>query len=50
MIPCGSKDKAVKSLNVERGKATLEEAEVKEKLLKQFTTLFEAEIRHKTEA
>ncbi len=42
MIPCGIKDKSVTSLNVELGKATVDEAEVKEKLLKHFTTLFEA--------
>lgn len=50
MIPCGIKDKAVTSLNVELGKARVDEAEVKEKLLKHFTTLFEAEIHQKTEA
>ena len=43
MIPCGIKDKSVTSLNVELGKATVNEAEVKEKLLKHFTELFEAE-------
>ncbi|WP_035335714.1 lipoyl(octanoyl) transferase LipB [Dokdonia sp. PRO95] len=42
MIPCGIKDKAVTSLNVELGKARVDEAEVKEKLLKHFTALFEA--------
>ncbi|MFC4633873.1 lipoyl(octanoyl) transferase LipB [Dokdonia ponticola] len=50
MIPCGIKDKAVTSLNVELGKSNVDEAEVKEKLLKHFTTLFEAEIQQKTEA
>lgn len=42
MIPCGIKDKAVTSLNVELGKATVDENEVKEKLLKHFAVLFEA--------
>jgi lipoyl(octanoyl) transferase len=32
----------VTSLNVELGKARVDEAEVKEKLLKHFTALFEA--------
>jgi len=44
MIPCGIRGKAVTSLNVELGKQTVEEAEVKEKLLKHFAKLFEAEI------
>lgn len=42
MIPCGIKGKSVTSLNVELGKATVDEAEVKAKLLKHFTALFEA--------
>ncbi len=42
MIPCGIKDKAVTSLNVELGKENVDEEEVKEKLLKHFCTLFEA--------
>ena len=42
IIPCGIRGKAVTSLNVELGKATVDEAEVKEKLLKHFTALFEA--------
>jgi len=42
MIPCGIKGKAVTSLNVELGKREVDEAEVKEKLLKHFTVLFEA--------
>lgn len=49
MIPCGIKDKSVTSLNVELGKATIDEDEVKGKLLKHFKTLFEAEIKQKTE-
>ncbi|WGF93100.1 lipoyl(octanoyl) transferase LipB [Aequorivita marisscotiae] len=50
MIPCGIKDKAVTSLHVELGKAEVSLAEVKEKLLKHFLQLFEAEIRKKMEA
>lgn len=44
MIPCGIKDKAVTSLNVELGKAAIDMEEVKQKLLRHFETLFEAEI------
>ena len=44
MIPCGIRGKAVTSLNVELGKKEVDEAEVKEKLLKHFRVLFEAEI------
>ncbi|GGZ64723.1 lipoyl(octanoyl) transferase LipB [Mesonia mobilis] len=44
MIPCGIKGKAVTSLNVELGKAEVDIAEVKEKLLKHFAKLFEAEM------
>ncbi|MBO0330385.1 lipoyl(octanoyl) transferase LipB [[Muricauda] lutisoli] len=44
MIPCGIKDKAVTSLNVELGQKEVDMAEVKQKLLKHFTTLFEAEL------
>ena len=43
MIPCGIRGKAVTSLNVELGMDKVDEAEVKEKLLKHFKTLFEAE-------
>ncbi len=50
MIPCGIKGKAVTSLNVELGKATVDQDEVKEKLLKHFTTLFEAELVKKENA
>ncbi len=42
IIPCGIKGKAVTSLNVELGVETIDEAEVKTKLLKHFETLFEA--------
>ncbi|MFI1772098.1 lipoyl(octanoyl) transferase LipB [Thalassobellus citreus] len=42
IIPCGIRGKAVTSLHVELGK-TIDEAEVKEKLLKHFRALFEAE-------
>ena len=44
MIPCGIKGKAVTSLNVELGVDKVDEAEVKEKLLKHFAVLFEAEL------
>ena len=51
MIPCGIKGKAVTSLNVELGKQEVSTNEVKEKLLKHFSDLFEAEIiKQKTEA
>jgi lipoyl(octanoyl) transferase len=42
MIPCGIRGKAVTSLNVELGQTAVNETEVKEKLLKHFSTLFEA--------
>ena len=45
IIPCGIRGKAVTSLNVELGKKEVDEAEVKEKLLKHFALLFEAEIK-----
>lgn len=43
IIPCGIRGKAVTSLNVELGVKKVNEAEVKEKLLKHFKVLFEAE-------
>ena len=43
IIPCGIKGKAVTSLHVELGKE-VDEAEVKAKIIKHFTALFEAEI------
>ncbi|WP_405413019.1 lipoyl(octanoyl) transferase LipB [Maribacter sp. Asnod1-A12] len=49
MIPCGIKGKAVTSLNVELGKKEVDMDEVKQKLLKHFLILFEAEINEKTE-
>lgn len=49
MIPCGIKGKAVTSLNVELGKKEVDMDEVKQKLLKHFLSLFEAEINKKTE-
>ncbi|MDF4203976.1 lipoyl(octanoyl) transferase LipB [Maribacter sp. SA7] len=49
MIPCGIKGKAVTSLNVELGKKEVDIDEVKQKLLKHFQVLFEAEINEKTE-
>ncbi|TMM52215.1 lipoyl(octanoyl) transferase LipB [Maribacter algarum] len=49
MIPCGIKDKAVTSLNVELGKQEIDIEEVKQKLLRHFEVLFEAElIKQKT--
>jgi lipoyl(octanoyl) transferase len=44
MIPCGIKGKAVTSLNVELGRLKVDEAEIKQKLLKHFTDLFEAKL------
>jgi len=43
IIPCGIRGKAVTSLHVELGVEKVDEAEVKEKLLNHFKTLFEAE-------
>ena len=48
MIPCGIRGKAVTSLNVELGRQTVDETEVKQRLLKHFSNLFEAELQ-KTE-
>ncbi|PQV47253.1 lipoyl(octanoyl) transferase [Jejuia pallidilutea] len=42
IIPCGIKGKAVTSLNVELEVEKVNEADVKEKLLKHFSNLFEA--------
>ncbi|WP_394750121.1 lipoyl(octanoyl) transferase LipB [Spongiimicrobium salis] len=44
MIPCGIKGKGVTSLNVELGRGEIPLEEVKEKLLKHFRALFEAEM------
>ncbi|NHF61445.1 lipoyl(octanoyl) transferase LipB [Flavobacteriaceae bacterium TP-CH-4] len=50
MIPCGIKDKAVTSLNVELGQKEVDPEEVKQKLLRHFEMLFKAElIKEKTE-
>ena len=50
IIPCGIRGKAVTSLNVELGIKEVDIAEVKNKLLKHFSALFEAElIKDKTE-
>lgn len=43
IIPCGIRGKAVTSLNIELGKPKIDEVEVKEKLLKHFKALFEAD-------
>ncbi len=45
IIPCGIRGKAVTSLNVELGMKRVDETEVKEKLLKHFAVLFEAELK-----
>jgi lipoyl(octanoyl) transferase len=45
IIPCGIRGKAVTSLNVELGVEKVNENEVKEKILKHFSKLFEAEIK-----
>lgn len=50
IIPCGIKDKGVTSLNVELGVEKVDEDEVKEKILKHFAALFEAEILADTKA
>lgn len=44
IIPCGIRGKAVTSLNVELGVKTVDLEEVKQKLLKHFKTLFDAEL------
>ncbi len=41
IIPCGIRGKAVTALNVELGVATVDEDEVKSKILKHFAVLFE---------
>ena len=41
IIPCGIRGKAVTSLNVELGVAKVDEAEVKERILRHFMVLFE---------
>jgi lipoyl(octanoyl) transferase len=48
IIPCGIKGKAVTSLNNELGLEQIDEKLVKEKIVKHFITLFEAEIIHTT--
>jgi lipoyl(octanoyl) transferase len=50
MIPCGIKGKAVTSLNVELGRTEIPMDEVKKKLLKHFSELFEAEMKQREEA
>ncbi len=44
MVPCGIKDKAVTSLNVELGKKEIDLDQVKQKLLRHFENLFEAKL------
>lgn len=43
IIPCGIRGKAVTSLNVELGVERVDEAEIKQRILKHFRTLFEVE-------
>ncbi len=45
IIPCGIRGKAVSSLNVELGVKEVDEAEVKAKILKHFSKMFEAELK-----
>ena len=45
IIPCGIRGKAVATLNVELGVTHVDEAEVKAKILKHFSKLFEAEFK-----
>ncbi|GMN07147.1 lipoyl(octanoyl) transferase LipB [Croceitalea sp. MTPC5] len=48
MIPCGIKDKAVTSLNVELGSPKVDLQAVKQKLLYHFENLFEAKLVHQS--
>ena len=50
MIPCGIKGKSVTSLNVELGVKEIPIQEVKEKLMKHFSELFEAELKYQSKA
>jgi lipoyl(octanoyl) transferase len=45
IIPCGIKGKAVTSLNNELGVEKMDREEVKQKILKHFQKLFEAEFK-----
>ncbi|MEO1012612.1 MAG: lipoyl(octanoyl) transferase LipB [Bacteroidota bacterium] len=47
MVPCGIKDKAVTSLNVELGRELIDMEEVKQKLVRHFEALFEAQMLKK---
>lgn len=49
IIPCGIRGKAVTALNVELGQKRIDEAEVKQKLLKYFLILFEAQQANKAD-
>lgn len=44
IVPCGIRGKGVTSLNLELGKEQVDEEEVKSKIWKHFTTLFEVEL------
>ena len=48
IIPCGIRGKAVTTLNNELGVEKVDQAEVKEKLLKHFALLFEAHLNYQT--
>ncbi len=48
IIPCGIRDKAVTSLNVELGKKEIPIPEVEKKILKHFSEVFEAELKLKS--
>ena len=47
MIPCGIRGKAVTSIQAELGTTSISISDVKSKLLKHFTALFEAELKEK---
>ncbi len=47
IIPCGIRGKAVSSLNVELGLEKVDEEEVKQKIVRHFSALFEAELIQK---
>lgn len=49
IIPCGIRGKAVTSLNVELGQKRIDEEQVKQKLIKYFLILFEAQLANKAD-
>ncbi|MBC7524790.1 MAG: lipoyl(octanoyl) transferase LipB [Flavobacterium sp.] len=46
IVPCGIKDKAVTSLNIELGVEKIDEIEIKKRIIKHFSKLFEANFIH----